>query len=87
MISTREFPETTTRDKEAGLIASGDGKTNNSCHHYWLIDRANGPLSRAVCKYCHEERQFSNLPPEYNPENGGTATGPRRENKKIAAAV
>lgn len=32
------------------------------CHHYWLIERANGPLSHAVCKYCDEERNFSNLP-------------------------
>jgi hypothetical protein len=37
----------------------------NSCHHYWLIDRANGPESHAVCKYCNEERTFSNLPPQY----------------------
>lgn len=32
------------------------------CHHYWLIDRANGPESHAVCKYCREERTFSNVP-------------------------
>jgi hypothetical protein len=36
--------------------------TSDCCHHYWLIDRANGPLSHAVCKYCREERNFSNLP-------------------------
>lgn len=36
--------------------------TADSCHHYWLIDRANGPLSHAVCKYCNKERNFSNLP-------------------------
>ena len=34
------------------------------CCHYWLIDKPNGPVSRGVCKFCHEERLFSNAPIE-----------------------
>jgi hypothetical protein len=34
----------------------------NTCHHYWLIDQANGPFSHAVCRFCREERDFRNSP-------------------------
>jgi hypothetical protein len=37
----------------------------SNCCHYWLIDKANGPLSHAVCKFCREERNFNNSPFEY----------------------
>lgn len=36
-----------------------------TCSHYWLIDKANGPLSHAVCKFCREERDFNNSPFEF----------------------
>lgn len=30
------------------------------CQHHWLIPEADGPISKGVCKYCGEERGFSN---------------------------
>ena len=30
------------------------------CTHYWVIDSANGPVSRGVCKLCHAARGFEN---------------------------
>ena len=26
----------------------------DKCYHYWIIEIANGPKSRGVCKYCGE---------------------------------
>ncbi len=45
-------------------------ETKSTCCHYWLIDKPNGPFSHGVCKYCHEERDFSNSPPQYSTRNG-----------------
>ena len=34
---------------------------NNPTHvHHWLIEEANGPLSRGICKTCGELRAFRN---------------------------
>ncbi len=30
------------------------------CTHHWVIDTANGPVSRGVCKLCQEVREFGN---------------------------
>ena len=30
------------------------------CHHFWIIEIANGPQSRGECKYCGEVREFHN---------------------------
>jgi hypothetical protein len=30
------------------------------CTHYWVIESANGPTSRGVCKFCGEQREFRN---------------------------
>ena len=30
------------------------------CTHYWVIDAADGHLSRGVCKLCHAAREFEN---------------------------
>ena len=30
------------------------------CAHHWVIDAANGPASRGVCKLCHAVREFEN---------------------------
>ena len=35
----------------------------NQCQHYWIIEMANGPTSKGVCKYCGEERDFFNADP------------------------
>lgn len=31
-----------------------------SCSHYWIIEPANGPTSRGVCRNCHESKVFNN---------------------------
>ena len=30
------------------------------CAHHWVIDAADGHLSRGVCKLCHAAREFEN---------------------------
>jgi len=35
------------------------------CSHYWIIEVANGPKSRGVCRYCGEEKEFQNTMPDY----------------------
>ena len=30
------------------------------CTHHWVIDAADGHLSRGVCKLCHAAREFEN---------------------------
>lgn len=37
------------------------------CHHYWVIEVANGPRSVGVCKYCGEKKEFLNAFPPLNP--------------------
>ena len=31
-----------------------------TCCHYWIIETANGPISRGECEICHEVRDFKN---------------------------
>ncbi len=38
-----------------------------NCHHFWVIDVANGPSSLGKCKYCDEKREFLNAFPTFNP--------------------
>jgi hypothetical protein len=37
------------------------------CHHFWVIEVANGPSSFGTCKYCGETREFLNAFPTFNP--------------------
>jgi len=37
----------------------------NQCHHYWIIEIADGPKSRGVCQYCGETRDFLNTIPGF----------------------
>jgi hypothetical protein len=37
------------------------------CHHYWVIEDADGPKSCGTCKYCGETREFLNAIPPFNP--------------------
>ncbi len=30
------------------------------CMHHWVIERANGPISKGTCRVCGEEREFNN---------------------------
>ena len=32
----------------------------DGCHHFWVIEVANGPKSRGKCKYCGEIKDFHN---------------------------
>ena len=42
------------KEKTKDYVAKGQ------CRHYWIIEVANGPKSRGVCKYCGEARDFFN---------------------------
>ena len=37
-----------------------DTPQENRCHHFWMIEVANGPRSRGECKFCGETRDFYN---------------------------
>jgi hypothetical protein len=39
----------------------------NECHHFWVIEVANGPKSRGECKYCGAVKEFYNAFPDFNP--------------------
>ena len=32
----------------------------STCCHHWVIEPANGPISRGVCQRCNESREFKN---------------------------
>ena len=34
--------------------------TSNHCPHHWIIETANGPISKGKCKLCRVEREFNN---------------------------
>ena len=42
-----------------------DSIPQEQCHHYWVIEVANGPTSRGECKYCGETRDFFNSITEF----------------------
>ncbi len=42
-------------------------KPGVKCHHYWVIEVANGPTSIGRCKYCDEKKEFLNAFPDINP--------------------
>ncbi len=44
----------------------------SGCHHFWVIEVANGPTSSGCCKYCGEIREFYNAFPNFNPLRKGT---------------
>lgn len=37
----------------------------DQCHHYWVIEMANGPQSQGVCRHCGEEKVFLNTIPDF----------------------
>jgi hypothetical protein len=43
----------------------------DGCHHYWVIEVANGPTSSGRCKYCGETKEFYNAFPDFNPLRRG----------------
>lgn len=43
----------------------------SQCQHYWVIEEANGPKSRGICKYCGAIRDFFNVMPDSSaPKHG-----------------
>ncbi len=42
---------------------TGQNEEQEACHHYWVIEVANGPTSMGECKYCNERREFQNAFP------------------------
>jgi len=36
--------------------------TKQICRHHWVIELAQDPTSRGVCRLCGEQREFSNFP-------------------------
>jgi hypothetical protein len=42
-----------------------------TCHHFWMIEVANGPKSRGECKFCGEVKEFYNAFPDFNPMKRG----------------
>lgn len=49
------------------------------CSHHWVIDSANGPISRGVCRLCQEVREFENSPNIQLWGNGPTSKHPTRQ--------
>ena len=37
----------------------------DECCHYWILEMANGPTSKGVCKFCGAEREFLNSLPDF----------------------
>jgi len=46
-------------DKEH-KVETAHEEQETKCRHYWLIEAAKGPISKGVCKYCGEEKEFQN---------------------------
>ena len=44
----------------------GNCVAEDQCRHYWIIEIANGPKSRGVCRYCGVSRDFLNSIPDLN---------------------
>ena len=36
----------------------------DQCHHYWVIEIANGPTSKGACKLCGTVKEFFNVMPD-----------------------
>ena len=34
--------------------------TTRQCAHHWIIEKADGPVSKGECQLCGEEREFAN---------------------------
>ena len=45
------------------------------CHHFWVIEIANGPKSQGECKYCGEIKVFHNSIVDF--------TDPKRKNNPL----
>ena len=55
------------KEKEKALAQT----EKQACRHFWVIEVANGPVSRGECKYCGAKKEFYNAFPEFNPLKKG----------------
>jgi hypothetical protein len=53
--------------KNVKVIEKEKEPTGQQCHHFWVIDVANGRSSLGKCKYCGEKKEFMNAFPTFNP--------------------
>jgi hypothetical protein len=53
--------------KEKVAVEEKVQKVEEKCHHFWVIDVANGPSSLGKCKVCGEKKEFLNAFPTFNP--------------------
>jgi hypothetical protein len=37
-------------------LAMVEADTEPTCRHHWVIEAANGPVSRGECQICHESK-------------------------------
>lgn len=58
-----------------------------TCRHYWLIEIANGSLSRGRCKRCGEERNFKNSVAEWGPAERSAAAHTQYCTPRMEAAL
>jgi len=60
-------------------------KEKQTCHHFWVIEVANGPSSLGTCKYCGETNEFFNAFPTFNPlrKNGNPFNLPKMPDVEI----
>ncbi len=42
------------------VLDIGDVEAQPRCRHHWMLERADGPISRGVCRFCGAEREFRN---------------------------
>ncbi len=42
------------------LEKEATGKESPTCRHYWVIESPEGPLSRGICKFCGQVKEFHN---------------------------
>lgn len=73
------------RGKVKGKVKAQTQK--EPCRHYWIIEIANGPVSRGACKYCGATKEFLNAFPELNPlkKNSNPLALPRLSGVKVRA--
>ena len=53
------------RNRIKNEIQEHETRDGNGDHqHYWVINTAEGPISKGVCKLCGAEKEFLNAMPE-----------------------
>jgi len=46
--------------RQEPALAETETQIELLCRHYWIIEPANGPVSKGECRYCRETREFQN---------------------------